>query len=142
MAVEAAAYHGARLARHPDDYPPNITALLRDGLNTPAPAYANCKVHQARTSALCDNLFDHFDALLTPATTGSAPEVGTTGNPVFNSPWSYTGLPTVSLPFAWGPDGLPLALQLVGPRFNEGQLFAVAARWESDIGFTRRPLPL
>ncbi|MDY3555044.1 amidase [Gemmata sp. JC717] len=142
MAVEAAAYHAPRLARYPDDYPPNVTALLREGLNTPAPEYANCKAHQERLSRLCDALFDHYDALLTPATTGAAPTSETTGNPVFNSPWSYVGLPTVSLPFAWSPEGLPLSVQLIGPRFGEAQLFGVAARWEADIAFERRPLPL
>ena len=142
MAVEAAAYHTARFARYPEDYPPCITALLREGLNTPAPAYANCKAHQERMSILCDDLFDHFHALLTPATTGPAPTSETTGNPAFNSPWSYTGLPTVSLPFAWSSDGMPLALQLTGSRFGEQQLFGVAARWEADIAFERRALPL
>ena len=38
----------------------------------------------------------------------------TTGDPVFNSPWSFTGLPTASFPIAFSPDGLPLSLQLVG----------------------------
>jgi Asp-tRNA(Asn)/Glu-tRNA(Gln) amidotransferase A subunit family amidase len=142
MAVEAAAYHASRFARHPADYPYNITTLLREGLDAPAPVYANCKAHQERVSRLCDRLFDHFHVLLTPATPGPAPTAETTGPPVFNSPWSYTGLPTISLPFAWSPDGLPLALQLIGPRFGERQLFGIAARWEADIHFERRPLPL
>jgi aspartyl-tRNA(Asn)/glutamyl-tRNA(Gln) amidotransferase subunit A len=142
MAVEAAAYHASRLKRHPEDYPPNITALLREGLNTPAPVYANCKAHQERLSLLCDNLFEHYDALLTPATTGAAPPIETTGKPIFNSPWSYTGLPTVSLPFAWTPDGLPLSLQLIGPRWGEATLLGIAAQWEQTIAFPRREVPL
>ena len=142
MAVEAAAYHAPRFARHPEDYPYHITTLIRDGLNTPAPVYADCKAHQEQVSRLCDGLFGHVHALLTPATPGPAPTSETTGPPVFNSPWSYTGLPTISLPFGWSPDGLPLALQLIGPRFGEAQLFGIAARWEADIRFERRPLPL
>jgi len=143
MAVEAAAYHATRLARHPEDYPPNITALLNEGLNTPAPTYAQCKAHQDLLSRICDNLFHAYDALLTPAATGPAPAADTTGNPVFNSPWSYTGLPTISIPFAWSPDGLPLSLQLIGPRFEEERLFGIAAGWEArEIRFKRRPLPL
>ena len=142
MAVEAAAYHAPRFARHPEDYPPNVTALIHEGLNTPAPEYAACKSHRKQLSARCDGLFGHYHALLTPATTGPAPTADTTGSPAFNSPWSYAGLPTISLPFAWSDDGLPLALQLTGPRFGEAQLFAVAVRWEREIGFERRPLPL
>jgi aspartyl-tRNA(Asn)/glutamyl-tRNA(Gln) amidotransferase subunit A len=143
MAVEAAAFHATRLAHHPEDYPPKITALLREGLNTPAPNYAECKSHQDQLSLICDNLLESFDALVTLATPGPAPTADTTGNPVFNSPWSYTGLPTISLPFAWSPDGLPLAIQLIGPRFREQEIFSIAAGWESrEFEFERRPLPL
>jgi aspartyl-tRNA(Asn)/glutamyl-tRNA(Gln) amidotransferase subunit A len=142
MAVEAAVYHASRLKCHPEDYPPNITALLREGLSTPAPVYANCKAHQERLSILCDDLFEHYDALLTSATTGAAPSIETTGKPIFNSPWSYTGLPTVSLPFAWSPDGLPLSLQLIGPRWGEATLLGIAAQWEQRIAFPQREVPL
>ena len=78
------------------------------------------------------------DVLLTPATTGLAPDAATTGDPAFNSPWSYTGLPTVSLPCAWTADGLPLALQLVGKRWSEDRLLSYAAWCERAIGFEAR----
>jgi aspartyl-tRNA(Asn)/glutamyl-tRNA(Gln) amidotransferase subunit A len=80
--------------------------------------------------------------MLTPAATGPAPDVSTTGDPAFNSPWSYTGLPTVSLPFAWSPDGLPLSIQLIGWRRGEARLLGDAAWCERAIGFEPRPLPL
>ena len=35
---------------------------------------------------------------LTPATVGPAPDPSTTGDAVFNAPWTYAGVPTVSLP--------------------------------------------
>jgi aspartyl-tRNA(Asn)/glutamyl-tRNA(Gln) amidotransferase subunit A len=142
MAVEAAAYHGPRFVRHPDDYPPKIASLLREGLETPGPDYAACRTHQEQSSRLCDQLFDHFHALLTPATTGAAPSAETTGSPAFNSPWSYTGLPTVSVPFAWAAEGLPLALQLIGRRWSEEELLAIAVDWEVAARFERRPPPL
>ena len=56
----------------------------------------------------------NVDALITPATVSTAPDPSTTGDPAFNSPWSYTGLPTVSFPIGLAPDGLPVAVQLVG----------------------------
>ena len=55
---------------------------------------------------------------LAPATTGEAPEsLAATGNPIMNLPWTYAGLPTVSipvynLPHGRGPAGLPLGIQL------------------------------
>src|SRR5262249_26265954 len=92
MAVEGAAFHGARLKRHPEDYGPNIRRLLEEGLACPAPEYARCKEHQAQLSESMDVCLVTVDALLTPATTGRAPDKRTTGDPAFNSPWSYTGL--------------------------------------------------
>jgi aspartyl-tRNA(Asn)/glutamyl-tRNA(Gln) amidotransferase subunit A len=138
MAVEAAAYHELRLRRHPEDYPPNIQQLLEEGLACPALEYARCKAHQHRLVKEMAGCLDGVDTLLTPATTQAAPDARTTGDPAFNSPWSYTGLPTVSLPAAWNPDGLPLGVQLVGRPWDEAGLFALAAWCEEALGFERR----
>jgi aspartyl-tRNA(Asn)/glutamyl-tRNA(Gln) amidotransferase subunit A len=128
MAVEAAAFHEPRLRRHPEDYGPNIRSLLEEGLACPAPEYARCKDHQRQLSWEMQACLEGVDLLLTPATTTPAPDAGSTGDPAFNSPWSYTGLPTVCLPAAMSPDGLPLGIQLAGRRFAEEDLFA-AAQW-------------
>ena len=81
--------------------------------------------------------FDGVDALLTPATTGPAPDMATTGDPIFNSPWSFTGLPTVSLPAGRNPEGMPLGIQLVGRPWDEAELLAAAAWCEEVLGFAR-----
>ena len=127
MAVEAAAYHELRLRRHPEDYDPCIRTLLEEGLSCPAPRYAQCKEHQELLRSEMEPCFDDVDALLTPATTSPAPDAGSTGDPAFNSPWSYTGFPTISFPAGFAPDGLPLAVQLVGRPWSESELFPVAA---------------
>ncbi len=57
---------------------------------------------------------DKLDALITPATISTAVDISSTGDPAFNSPWSYTGLPTVSFPTGVATDGLPVAIQLIG----------------------------
>ncbi|VTT99708.1 amidase : Amidase, Asp-tRNAAsn/Glu-tRNAGln amidotransferase A subunit OS=Singulisphaera acidiphila (strain ATCC BAA-1392 / DSM 18658 / VKM B-2454 / MOB10) GN=Sinac_6362 PE=4 SV=1: Amidase [Gemmataceae bacterium] len=143
MAVEAAAYHADRMRRHPDDYPPNVRALIEHGLSWPAVEYTRVTAHlEAFREEIESSFVDGYRTLLTPATTGPAPTAETTGSPAFNSPWSYSGLPTVSLPFAWTDDGLPLAVQLSGQQWCEADLLAVAAMLEADIGFERRPLPL
>jgi aspartyl-tRNA(Asn)/glutamyl-tRNA(Gln) amidotransferase subunit A len=51
------------------------------------------------------------------------------------------GLPTVSLPFAWTGDGLPLCLQVAGRAWGEADLIAVAAALEADIGFEPQAIP-
>ena len=143
MGVEAAAYHGKRMRRRPDDYPPRIRSLIEHGLATPAPDFANVLTHYKALREEIERAFvDTWKTFITPATTGPAPAADTTGDPAFNSPWSYVGLPTVSLPFAWTADGMPLAAQLIGERYCDGDLLAVANALEADIGFTPRPLPL
>jgi aspartyl-tRNA(Asn)/glutamyl-tRNA(Gln) amidotransferase subunit A len=131
MAVEAAQFHGTRLRRHPDDYGPNITKLLLEGIACPAPDYARAKEHQQRLRDQMSLFLAEYDALLCPATTGPAPDQATTGDPAFNSPWSYTGLPVVSFPVGLSDDGLPLAIQLVGEDFGEEDVFRAAA-WCED----------
>jgi Asp-tRNA(Asn)/Glu-tRNA(Gln) amidotransferase A subunit family amidase len=140
MAVEAAAYHGLRLRRHPDDYAPRIRALLEEGLACPAPEYARCKELQQQVSSEMLSCFEGVDVLLTPATTGPAPDTVTTGDPAFNSPWSFTGLPTASLPAGQDPDGMPLAIQLVGRPWGEAELLAAAA-WCEEVLSIAKALP-
>lgn len=133
MAVEAAAWHRDRFARHPEDYPPRIRGLIEAGLACSAVDYAAAKQHQFDLTEEMDSFleFGEVSFLLTPATTGPAPRRDTTGNPAFNSPWSYTGLPTVSFPTGQKIDRLPLAVQLIGPRFAEADLLNVAERCEA-----------
>jgi aspartyl-tRNA(Asn)/glutamyl-tRNA(Gln) amidotransferase subunit A len=132
MAVEALAFHEPRLRRHPEDYGPCITGLFMEALATPAAEHARCKEHQKQLRQEMLSCFEGVDALLTPATTMAAPDIATTGDPALNSPWSYTGLPTVSLPVARNEQGLPLAIQLVGRPWGEGETFAAAA-WCEDV---------
>jgi aspartyl-tRNA(Asn)/glutamyl-tRNA(Gln) amidotransferase subunit A len=138
MAVEAAAYHQERLRRYPEDYPSSITRLLEEGIACPAPLYARARQHQARLrEEMCAVLKD-VDALICPATTRGAPPADTTGDPAFNSPWSFTGLPAVSFPTALDRDGLPLGVQLVGRAGGDSELFHVGlwceANRETDVG--------
>ncbi len=134
MAVEAAAYHETLLRRHPQDYPPKIRGLVEEGLACSAPEYARCKAHQENLADEMWASLEEVDALLTPATIGPAPDASTTGDPAFNSPWSYTGLPTVSFPAGLSRDGLPLAVQLVGRPFDEARLLVVAQWCEKALG--------
>jgi Asp-tRNA(Asn)/Glu-tRNA(Gln) amidotransferase A subunit family amidase len=138
MAFEAAAVHAASLASHPDHYPPRIRALVEEGLAIPAElALADRQArHTTRQALLAD--FDQVDAWITPAAPGAAPGPETTGDPIMNSVWSYTGLPTITLPIALDPHGLPLGLQLVGPPRAEDSLLAIARRCETALRDARQ----
>jgi aspartyl-tRNA(Asn)/glutamyl-tRNA(Gln) amidotransferase subunit A len=141
MAVEAARFHEPRLRRHPEDYGPNIRQLLEDGIACPALEYARSKEHQRQLTEEMAACFGGMDALLAPATRGPAPDAATTGDPAFNSPWSYTGLPVVSIPSGWSADGLPLAIQLIGRPWAEAELFAAAAWCEQILQFSPPTAP-
>jgi Asp-tRNA(Asn)/Glu-tRNA(Gln) amidotransferase A subunit family amidase len=76
-----------------------------------------------------ESLFERFDALLTPATTGPAPHgLGSTGSPVFCTIWTLCGMPAVTLPLLQAGNGLPLGVQLVGPKGDDARLLRTA-RW-------------
>ena len=132
MATEAAAWHRERFREHRDDYGPCVASLIEDGLRTSFDDYLASKAHQlALTTAMAAQFKDSIDALLTPATTGPAPDAATTGDPCMNAPWSYTGLPTVSFPIGLSTDRLPLAIQLAGPHRHDWRLLDVAEACES-----------
>lgn len=79
-------------------------------------------------------VFARFDAILTPASPGPAPEdLESTGEAVFNALWTYLGTPCVSLPLL-EVDGLPLGVQLVAPRGADGPLLRVARWLEERVG--------
>jgi Asp-tRNA(Asn)/Glu-tRNA(Gln) amidotransferase A subunit family amidase len=70
-----------------------------------------------------DEFFERFDAIITPATLGPAPRgLDSTGDPVMNMLWSYTGMPAISLPLMQTEAGLPLGVQLVGAKHDDARL--------------------
>ena len=69
--------------------------------------------------------------------------IGATGDPRFSLIWTYTGLPTLTLPYGLSPAGLPLGLQLVAPPNREADLLAIGRKMEAVFEFARRhPLRL
>ena len=82
-------------------------------------------------SAAMDSVFDHYDALLTPATFGAAPAgLDHTGDPAMCTLWTFLGVPAISLPLLHAANGLPLGVQLVGRRDDDARLLRTA-QWLS-----------
>jgi len=74
-------------------------------------------------------IFDRYDAILTPAARGQAPAgLDTTGDPIFCSMWTLVGLPAVSLPLLRGSMDLPIGVQMIGERHGDARVLR-NARW-------------
>jgi Asp-tRNA(Asn)/Glu-tRNA(Gln) amidotransferase A subunit family amidase len=74
-----------------------------------------------------------YDAILTPCAPGPAPRgLASTGDPAFCTLWTLCGMPAVSLPLLQSKDGLPLGVQLVGPRLGDARLLRTA-RWLASL---------
>ena len=139
MAVEAADVHRKDFTERPETYRPIITRLIEKGLAASAVDYRAARVHQQRFAA---DLAAALDApsgplvALSPATVSSAPPFAdrSTGDPQFNSVWSFSGLPTCGVPACLGEDGLPLSLQLGAAR-ESFELFQAAAWCEAVLEF-------
>jgi Asp-tRNA(Asn)/Glu-tRNA(Gln) amidotransferase A subunit family amidase len=130
---ELASSHTTRFRQYRDDYLPGLASLIEEGFTISESAYLDAKRHQAEAKREVACIFGDADVAVCPAALGPAPDPSTTGDPAFNSPWSYTGLPTVSFPIGLAPDGLPLGLQLVGRRNDERRLFAAALWCEAAV---------
>lgn len=83
-----------------------------------------------RIEVLNENLsevFDEYDAILTPAVPGEAPVgLDSTGDPAFCTIWTLCGTPAISMPLMQGPNNLPFGVQLVGARGDDGRLLRTA----------------
>ncbi len=140
MAVEAAEYHREAFAAHRDSYGPMITGLLDEGLATLAVDYAAALAHQRELRHRVGPLFEHVDALIMPATDTTAPAtLKTTGDKKFQAPWSYAGVPVVSIPCGLASDRMPAAVQLVGPHHAEQRILAIARWCQQHLAFDALP---
>jgi amidase len=80
------------------------------------------------------------DVLLAPTIGAPAPRgLASTGDPGFCAPFTFAGVPTISLPTGVDASGLPLAVQLIGASWGESRLLAASAWCERAIGFDAAP---
>ncbi len=90
-------------------------------------------------------LFDRHDVLMTPVMCGTAVPVrrwegrsalwtllGMSRFYPFCIPWNHLGNPAASVPAGFAPDGMPLAVQLIGRPGDEATLLSLAAQLESE----------
>ena len=117
MAAEAAKVHAAWFAKYDHLYHPKTAGLLTRGALVSDEQTAAGREGQLKLRRELSRLMEtqDIDLWITPAATGTAPEgLESTGDPVMNLPWTYSGLPSLTIPSGFDDQGLPFGLQLVG----------------------------
>ncbi len=126
--AENTAYYGPLANRAGDAFSTGLRERLTQGARLSAADYIQAVSGRDGACAAVEAVLERYDALLMPAATGPAPaDLGTTGNPTFNGMWTYLGMPAVTLPLLTV-DGMPLGVQLIGARGNDGRLLRTA-KW-------------
>ena len=112
-----------------------LEGRVRDGEACSVDRYrAACRLAE-RCRTEMDLLFGDFDAVLTPAAPGEAPEgLLETGSATFNTLWTVLHTPCITVPGHTGATGLPLGFQLVGRRGTDERLLETAA-WVERAAF-------
>jgi amidase len=121
LAIHALVMNGESaqaLAWEYDNARAQLSEILRETMAR-GTGYSLAQVNEGRAAyaaaraAFADVIKD-YDAVLTPAAPGEAPEgLDWTGDPGFNSLWTLLHVPCVSVPAGTGPRGLPLGVQVV-----------------------------
>jgi Asp-tRNA(Asn)/Glu-tRNA(Gln) amidotransferase A subunit family amidase len=129
MTREATQSYAQERRRFSHLFSPVMQGVMVEGDAVSRRQYAAARKHKRKALAQLDEAWDRFDILLAPSAKGEAPSgLGYTGDPIFNRFWTLLGMPCIALPFNTGPFGLPLSVQLIGPRNKDDQLIAWA-RW-------------
>jgi len=116
-----------------------LNALIDEGLGIADSELARGLEKKKRLAGELDAFLAAHDAIITPPALGEAPaDLTQTGDPAFCTIWSLCGVPAVTIPTGRGPAGLPLGLQLVGPRFADDRVLSVARWCDEQIGWDRR----
>ncbi len=143
--AEAAHYH-ARMGWFPAraaDYGEDVRKRLEMGGEVRAADYLRAFEMQQRVRAEFDCAFALVDGILAPVTPVTAPtlgqkmlSIGGKEEPVRAAllrlcrPANLAGLPAISVPCGFTPAGLPVGLQIIGPRCGEEIVLRLALDYE------------
>lgn len=129
MEAEMAASLVAEYDRGRNRLSKSLRAQLARGRSCSALDYQAARARIPQVAEGLGELFDRYDALLTPSAPGTAPRgLESTGDPAFCTIWTFCGMPALNVPLMRGANGLPLGVQLVGPRHGDARLLRTA-RW-------------
>jgi Asp-tRNA(Asn)/Glu-tRNA(Gln) amidotransferase A subunit family amidase len=114
--------YGPILDANPDVMSAKLAEVIAQGRSVSDAQYDDALAQRDPLNSEFEALFRAYDAVLTPAAAGIAPNgLGATGSPAFNALWTFLGVPAISLPLLQV-DELPLGVQLVTQRGRDGEL--------------------
>ena len=129
LAYEVAGYFGPLVAQHGEAISASIRGLVLRGQALAAEDYHAAMAKQIALRAVYADIAAPYDAVLTIPAAGEAPRgLAWTGDPRFCAPWSLLGVPALTFPVGFGPSGLPLGLQVVGPWGRDADILQIGAR--------------
>ena len=151
--AEFLALHRARLAAQPEAYGADVRERLREAAATTLDDYVRACRDRERVRRALDMLLGEVDALILPVSPCEAPLIDGTarvngkdvvfaevGIPL-RGPVNVTGLPAIAIPVGYSPGGLPLSMQIVGPRWGEAKVLRIAHAYEEATPTLRNRRP-
>ncbi|HJO60557.1 MAG: amidase [SAR202 cluster bacterium] len=148
LLTEAAEIHSENIRTKAELIGNDVKSRLQQGALTSGVDYV--KSQRARTiyNQKIDDLFKTYDILVSPTVATGAPLLDDTSVDIngvqeliaplmarLTRPQNITGLPTISLPIGFTSKGLPVAMQLTAPPFQEARLYNIANQYEKVSTF-------
>jgi aspartyl-tRNA(Asn)/glutamyl-tRNA(Gln) amidotransferase subunit A len=150
---EASRYHQSQgfFPERADEYGADVRQRLESGFQVKATEYLRAFEIKHVVEAEFDAAFEHVDAIVAPASPIPAPQLGQNEVEIagktlavrgllvgVNRPANVSGNPALSVPCGFTNAGLPVGLQLIGPRWGEAGLLAIALGYEDATNWHKR----
>ena len=143
--AESYAVHADDVVRTPELYQPETLRRIRFGANISSTEYIRCRHELDRDRRRIHDTFAEVDLLITPTTPMPAPAIADLKKDpealrpaeiklLRNTrPFNVWGLPAISVPCGLTKSGLPIGLQIVGPRWREDLVLRLAGAYEHGV---------
>lgn len=130
MCAEAAVRYRDLFEKHRDAMSGETIASQEKGRALSSEAYRAALATAEPAYRMFEDILGNYTAVLTMSADSVAPPMHAPFTPNVNGIWTFLGMPAVSLPLL-EIDGLPLGVQLIGLRHDDGRLLRTA-RWLTD----------
>jgi aspartyl-tRNA(Asn)/glutamyl-tRNA(Gln) amidotransferase subunit A len=148
--AESYAIHAENIARTPKLYRPETLRRLRFGENISTVQYIQSRHELDRERRRAHDFFAEVDLLVTPTTPIPAPAIADLRKDpealrpaelvlLRNTrPFNVWALPAISVPCGFTRGGLPIGLQIAGPRWREDLVLRLAHAYEQAVNFSAK----